>query len=558
MSIVSGDTQVKPGWYQDPNNPDIYRSYIKSSKVGSVGIGDYIYEFNTRTGSSNILTSGLNRQLIWQVNGSTSYRPVNVNSDLIKNLKADGLDVTALQNVDKSYASWAKQNIPLTNSQQENLNALGRFNTAGRAAPPSGRPPGSPDDGSNPANPGEGGAGSVASAVKFSENTSQFGTNQEYKPETLVYPSNYNTNQDTLQITQFKYVTADVFGGELDASNTGKILDGTDLRARTFTKSFGIVILPMPNNISESNETGWGSNELSTLTAAALGASIKGVASITDFDLPGLVGGLSNLGGIRGTAASKTILDLATLRAGAGVVSKFGLNVDPAAYLSRATGTVVNPNLELLFTGPKLRSFNYQIKMSPRNNNDAKNIRSIIKFFKKGMAPQRSSTNSTGFFLGAPNVFQIKFKSANSEIKSLGQIRMCALTNFNVDYTPDGNYAAFNDPIAGGSQPVSTNITLTFTELTPIYEDDYGADDHTGFGDTYDPSKPELVGGATPQNQNPSGREPSRGGTSGAAAEPTRVLQQGGSTATPGVDTPAPFSGRPGTEPRFTGGVRGI
>ena len=174
------------------------------------------------------------------------------------------------------------------------------------------------------------------------------------------------------------------------------------------------------------------------------------------------------------------------------------------------------------------------------------------------MAPQRSSTNSTGFFLGAPNVFQIKFKSANSEIKSLGQIRMCALTNFNVDYTPDGNYAAFNDPIAGGSQPVSTNITLTFTELTPIYEDDYGADDHTGFGDTYDPSKPELVGGATPQNQNPSGREPSRGGTSGAAAEPTRVLQQGGSTATPGVDTPAPFSGRPGTEPRFTGGVRGI
>ena len=422
----------------------------------------------------------------------------------------------------------------------------------GSQQPPPGRPPGSPDDGSNPANPVEGGAGSVASAVKFSENTSKFGTKQKYESETLVYPSNYNKKQDTLRITQFKYVTADVFGGELDTSNTGKILEGVDLSARTFTESFGTVFLPMPNNISESNETGWGSNELSTLTAAALGASIKGVASITDFDLSGLGGALGGLGGIRGGAAKKTILDLATLRAGAGVVSKFGLNVDPAAYLSRATGTVVNPNLELLFTGPKLRSFNYQIKMSPRNNNDAKNIRSIIKFFKKGMAPQRSTSGSNGFFLGAPNVFQIKFFSGGSEIRSLGQIRMCALTNFNVDYTPDGNYAAFNDPNAGGSQPVSTNITLTFTELTPIYEDDYNADDHTGFGDEYDPSKitsQGLVGDTPPQDPNPTGKEPSGSRTSGGGAsspvsDATRVLQPGGPTATPGVD----FNpNRPGT-----------
>lgn len=535
---------IPQGWSQR-TNPQEYEAILDLGNSNK-----YEVNVNVQTGQRQIYTVTPligNKNLLATVNADGTVTRTNV----YNTIAASPNGQTRIKSIIDASRTASNKIVGSvgTEEQKRRLSEEKEFaSLKGSVQPPPQRPPGSPDDGSNPANPG--GVGSVASAVKFSENTSQFGTRKEYKPETLVYPSNYNKNQDTLQITQFKYVTADVFGGELDASNTKKILDGTDLSDRAFTETFGTVILPMPNNISESNETGWGSNELSTLTAAALGASIKGVASITDFDLSGLGNALGGLGGIRGTAASKTILDLATLRAGTGVVSKFGLNVDPAAYLSRATGTVVNPNLELLFTGPKLRSFNYQIKMSPRNNKDAENIRSIIKFFKKGMAPQRSSTNSTGFFLGAPNVFQIKFKSGNLEIRSLGQIRMCALTNFNVDYTPDGNYAAFNDPNAGGSQPVSTNITLTFTELTPIYEDDYDADDHTGFGDTYDPSKissPKLVGGATPQN--PTGREPSGGIPPGGGASPpvsgaTGVLQPGGSTATPGVD----FNpNRPGT-----------
>ena len=161
MSIVSGDKQVKPGWYQDGSDPDIYRAYIKSSNVGSTGIGDYIYEFNTRTGGSNILTSGLNRQNIWQANGSAPYKPVNVNSQLIKDLKAGGgLDVTALQRVDQSYANWARENLDLTGVQEQRLNSLGRFNQAQQPAPPN-RDPNAPDAGSNPSNTG-GARGSVS------------------------------------------------------------------------------------------------------------------------------------------------------------------------------------------------------------------------------------------------------------------------------------------------------------------------------------------------------------------------------------------------------------
>jgi hypothetical protein len=193
-----------------------------------------------------------------------------------------------------------------------------------------------------------------------------------------------------------------------------------------------------------------------------------------------------------------------------------------------------------------LRSFSYQIKMSPRNKEDAEAIRRIIKFFKKGMAPQRGQKGTNGFFLGAPNVFQIQFFSGTTELRSMGQLKMCALTNFTVDYTPDGSYAVIGDSAAGGSQPVSTNITLAFSELIPTYEDDYGVDDHTGFGigidgkefDATKINRQDLGSGGTSTPSaadSPTGRQPATG-ASPPAAIPTRVFQPGGPTAVPGLD----------------------
>ena len=547
MSIVSGDKQVKPGWYQDGSDPDIYRAYIKSSNVGSTSIGDYIYELNTRTGGSNILTSGTNRQNIWQVNGSAPYKPVNVNSDLIKDLKAGGgLDVTALQRVDQYYANWARENLPLTAVQEQRLNSLGRFNQAQQPAPPN-RDPNAPDAGSNPSNTG--GVAGGGESVSFDNNLSKYGSNAQYTGN-ITYPENINLGQDYMMISQFKYVVPDVFSSGFDSANTSEILGNKSLSSRTFTDLKGSIILPMPSNISEANETGWGSNELSTLSAAALATGVGLAGKIADLDFAGVKSNLGQgLQGVRGAAASKAIVDLATLNAGASIVSKFGLNVDPAAFLSRATGTVVNPNLELLFQGPKLRSFQFQIKMTPRSQKEANNIRRIIKFFKKGMAAQRSNASETSFFLGAPNVFQIKFMSNNQELRSITQIKTCALTNFTVDYTADGFYSTYEDNDANGSQPIATNISMSFSELTPIYEDNYEIDDHVGFGDNVDLNSLDSSNfeatGETPNNSdaNAGSSRPSAGGTSAPAAL----------SITGGRD-PTAIPGDPGYRPPSPGG----
>ena len=65
-------------------------------------------------------------------------------------------------------------------------------------------------------------------------------------------------------------------------------------------------------------------------------------------------------------------------------------------------------------------------------------------------------------------------RSGDNESKEhpyIGQIKECALESFNVDYTPEGQYATFSDGIM-----VSYQITMQFRELEPIFNDDYGND----------------------------------------------------------------------------------
>ena len=77
-----------------------------------------------------------------------------------------------------------------------------------------------------------------------------------------------------------------------------------------------------------------------------------------------------------------------------------------SANLLGRHGVAINPNLELLFSGPSLRSFSYNFRFTPREKDEAKEIRDIIKVFKKGMAPRRTKGD---IFLDVPYVWQLKY-----------------------------------------------------------------------------------------------------------------------------------------------------
>ena len=141
--------------------------------------------------------------------------------------------------------------------------------------------------------------------------------------------------------------------------------------------------------------------------------------------------------------------------------------------LTRKTGQIMNPNMELLFNAPQLRPFSFTYRMSPRSNEESHMVKRIIRMFKQSMAVKRSESQ---LFLRSPSTYKLKWVVAgNKEHNFLPKIKECALTGFNVNYTPDGNYATFEN-----TSMVTYELQLNFKELEPVFHDDYSRlDDNT-------------------------------------------------------------------------------
>ena len=95
----------------------------------------------------------------------------------------------------------------------------------------------------------------------------------------LTYPldADFGNTQDYMQINQFKYrpINHDLFfGGENKSdknSPSGLLIYGVPM-ASPQEEFLGLVKLPMPNSLSDSNNVSWGADQLNSLTAAVSSA----------------------------------------------------------------------------------------------------------------------------------------------------------------------------------------------------------------------------------------------------------------------------------------------
>ena len=296
---------------------------------------------------------------------------------------------------------------------------------------------------------------------------------------------------DYLQFTIVEYQsTSQRSGGSLVGSPGSRRIgpQGTKDKA---TKILGNIILQMPSNIQDGNAVDYGESKMNTLIGAAAGAISSGIegagksisellhgnqeAAKAEF-AKGMDGAKSAIG------TDSSIMDAAaqftTAKATSSALGVLGGNVSTAQLLARETGNIFNPNMELLFNGPTLRSFNFSFKMTPRSPSEAEECKNIIRSFKLNMAPKTKNTGSiggSGVFLKTPNVFELRYKKGGREHPFLHKFKQCFLTNISVNYTGEGVYTTYDD-----ATPVSMNLDLTFKELEPIYDVDY--DDAGGVG----------------------------------------------------------------------------
>lgn len=234
--------------------------------------------------------------------------------------------------------------------------------------------------------------------------------------------------------------------------------------------------LPIPQEVNDANSVTWGEDSLNIFQLAGLaaaqrimtnpGESFQQVSQLLQqgIPLPSLDDDTKNavLAGISGQA-----------------INALGGNVSPGSVIARATGQILNSNLELLFKGVNLRSFPFSVTFSPRNYDEAIRVKTIIRYLKQTMAPKTGvEGGGTGIFLKSPDVFSLRYLHKGSDHPFLNSFKLCALTGLSVNYTNAGTYASYD-----GGTPVNIRMNMTFKELNPIYSEDYeGMGDADGVG----------------------------------------------------------------------------
>jgi hypothetical protein len=304
-------------------------------------------------------------------------------------------------------------------------------------------------------------AAAAAEAKSFKK-----GTRKKY--ESLRYPEKLSIEtQDVIKFTILQYKPS-LAGGQTE--QTGRIVDLNGIVKGTTV--LGSITLPIPAGINDDNVVGWSMDEMNdiqemagNLAGAVLDGDMKKAGEVVD-------------------GASKT----ATSNDASSLIKGYFTNMatQSSGLAKRTQGATPNNNQELLFGSPGLRRFSFQFSFYPRGPKEAIIVRKIIRTFKQSMSVKRSETS---LLLKSPHTFAIQYMTSKDgkavAHPYLNRFKECALTSCSVDYTPDGTYMTYSsrgNPDGDEKSMTAYRMTLSFSELEPLFDDEYGESDYDNVG----------------------------------------------------------------------------
>jgi hypothetical protein len=170
------------------------------------------------------------------------------------------------------------------------------------------------------------------------------------------------------------------------------------------------------------------------------------------------------------------------------IASATGEQLSRNDLFSSAAGVVLNPNTELLFRNPQMRTIDFTYKLVPNNQAEAEIIFEIVRTFKMclhssfGIPGKQQGAKAKGLvaplniagkaetkvgFISVPSVVKFAFMQGGGLHPFLPQYKTCALVSVDVNYTTDGQYVVTRD-----GYPVATELRLSFKELKLVYRED--------------------------------------------------------------------------------------
>lgn len=302
----------------------------------------------------------------------------------------------------------------------------------------------------------------------------------------LRYPSDPGIDANT------DYVMFDFYKYEPPFSKTGnegslfdplKNYNSSVTQYAKSTKNLKQIMLYMPEDVSTGYKSNWLGKGFNTDAGAIMrtmgaeniiaggGEAVKGAAGAVDLAQQRIM--------------AKSVTDK--------IMELTGDSVTADDYFGGQRGVIFNPNTELLFQGFDLRNFTLKFKLVPRTVNEANNIEAILLVFKRAMLPSMSTgqelTTTLGAagglfgvggglaiggeaawkqaFIAVPDLCKVQFMTGSNVNTHVPQFKMCAITQVDINYTPDGVYATTSD-----KRMVAYELTINFQETKLIFSEE--------------------------------------------------------------------------------------
>jgi hypothetical protein len=205
-------------------------------------------------------------------------------------------------------------------------------------------------------------------------------------------------------------------------------------------KRFRTIQLPIPRDLKENFDL--------DVNPKALGAKAGGLADL-GVDL------------LRGAGTSVQGTEFAILY---GALAQ-AFEGSAADALGQALGAVPNPHLQALFSGVDLRTHTFQWTFAPRNPQESRNLKAIIKEIKKNSLPDYSTTGTAA--LQYPPMVEIRLMPWGDD---LIKFKKCLIKSVSINYAPAGLPSFF----AGTREPTMIQLELQMLETEIQTARDYG------------------------------------------------------------------------------------
>jgi len=258
-------------------------------------------------------------------------------------------------------------------------------------------------------------------------------------------------------------------GGESYANLTLGDYNATGYAGEYFKdKAYPQILMYMPQDIQDSFAAKWEGKKFGQITTGLIASAGQ----------EGNINKLKKAGDTLDTALDKSMVEAAASIV-TGLAQRItGDTITAGDLFGGISGVARNPNVEVLFQSMELRTFDLTFKMTPFDENDVQRMDAIIKIFKMAMLPQYNLGEGVEVFDGknegldagfiqVPKVCAVNFMRGASRNIYLPRYKMCAITDVNVNYTPDNVYATFS-----GSSPVATEIKISFMETKLVFSED--------------------------------------------------------------------------------------